>query len=258
MMDESELVQVELVSADGVALTGEIITPTSPRALVVLCHGIPLSRPDPSDAGYPALARGICEAGYATLFMNFRGTGGSGGDFSIAGWYRDLEAVMEFAVSEHAAGRFPALAVAGFSAGGSLAIRYAAEHGGACGIAAFAAPADFTGIFPRENLFAFLELAKEVGIIRSYDYPPDPFAFYGELEESAAIDFVGGVSPASLLLVHGDADDMVPLDEGRRLIESALEPKELVVLPGGGHRLRHDSRSLECLVDWLERVTASG
>ena len=159
MMDESELVQVELVSADGVALTGEIITPASPRRA---------RRPVPRDTALAAgpVRRRLPCAGARYQRSRLRnpvheppGDWVSGGDFSIAGWYRDLEAVMEFAVSEHAAGRFPALAVAGFSAGGSLAIRYAAEHGG-LRIAAFAAPADFTGIFPRENLFAFLELAK--------------------------------------------------------------------------------------------------
>lgn len=254
-MDEVERQSVEMESADGVALRGEMLIPVSPRALLVLCHGIPLSRPDPTDAGYPALARGISAAGYATLFVNLRGTGDSGGDFSVGGWYRDLEAVMAFAGSPAVAGRFPALTIAGFSAGGSLAIRYVAEHGSVAGLAAFAAPAEFASIFPRDHLFAFLELARDVGIIRRRDFPPDPFEFYRELEDNAAIDFVERVSPVPLLLVHGDEDELVPPDEGGRLFDSAREPKELVVLPGGGHRLRHDPRSLECLLGWLGRLT---
>lgn len=255
MMERFELRSVELESADGVSLSGEALVPANPRALVILCHGIPLAKPDPSDAGYSALARGISDAGCATLFVNFRGTGSSGGDFSIGGWYLDLETVMGFALSGTLAGRFPLTVMAGFSAGGSLAIRYAAEHGGVHGVAAFATPARLASTFPRERLFSFLELAKDVGIIRRYDFPPDPFSFYEELEGNAAVDFAGGVSPAPLLLVHGDADELVPVDEGRLLFDSAREPKELIVLPGAGHRLRHDPRSLECLLEWLARIT---
>ena len=34
---------------------------------------------------------------------------------------------------------------------------------------------------------------------------------------------------------HGDADQSVPLALGRQLFESASEPKQLVVVPNGGH-----------------------
>ena len=251
-----EKVAVELVSADGTPLAGEMLSPPGARTLVVLCHGIPLSLPDPSDGGYPALAARICDRGYATLHVNFRGTGDSGGDFSIAGWYADLEAVMDFAFSSDA-GDFPGVVVAGFSAGGSLAIRYAAERGEVAGVATFAAPAEFASIFPRERLFAFIELARDVGIIRTCDYPPDPFEFYSELERFAAVDFVSRVSPVPLLLVHGEEDEMVPFSEAVRLFEAAAEPRELVALPNGGHRLRGDPRTLECLIDWLGRLACT-
>jgi fermentation-respiration switch protein FrsA (DUF1100 family) len=246
-----EKTPIELESEDGTPLRGEMLSPASPRALVVLCHGIPLSRPDPSDGGYPELAQRISDRGYGVLYVNFRGTGDSGGDFSLAGWYSDLAAVMGFAADELSRA-FPGLVMAGFSAGGALAIRHAAECGGVAGVATFAAPADFTKIFPREHLFALLELAKDVGIIRRFDFPPDPFEFYAELESFAAIDFVSRVSPIPLMLVHGDEDEMVPVEEGVRLFEAARDPRELVVLSGGGHRLRQDPRSLECLTAWLD------
>ena len=37
------------------------------------------------------------------------------------------------------------------------------------------------------------------------------------------------------LIVHGDADETVPLELGRRLHEIAAEPKELHVVARGGH-----------------------
>jgi uncharacterized protein len=40
---------------------------------------------------------------------------------------------------------------------------------------------------------------------------------------------------APLLVIHGDADRVIPVKQGRTLFEKANEPKELVILPGEGH-----------------------
>jgi uncharacterized protein len=40
---------------------------------------------------------------------------------------------------------------------------------------------------------------------------------------------------APLLIVHGDADDVVPYELGVRLFNAAKEPKQLLTLPGGAH-----------------------
>jgi fermentation-respiration switch protein FrsA (DUF1100 family) len=43
-----------------------------------------------------------------------------------------------------------------------------------------------------------------------------------------------------LLQAHGDADSVIPYEVGRRLFETANEPKEFVTIPGGDH---NDPRS---------------
>jgi fermentation-respiration switch protein FrsA (DUF1100 family) len=199
------------------------------------------------------LARRLGEKDYATLFVNFRGTGESGGNFHLGGWYEDLTAVVRYALGE-LAGRFTGLYLAGFSAGGALAIECAAEHGGINGVAAFAPPARLTEVFPRAHVLSFLEVAREVGIIKDTHFPPSPDWFYDDMEKHEAIDYVSRVSPVPLLVVHGDEDETVPVEQGRMLYDAAGEPRELVILPGGKHRLRQDPRSLECLQDWLSRL----
>jgi len=243
------------VDSDGLTIPGELIDTPGAGSLVVLVHGIPLSPPNPSDGGYPLLASKIAEHGRAALTFNMRGTGASEGDFHIAGWYRDIENVMDF-IGTRLGEKYEKTFMVGFSAGGALSIEYVAEHCGVDGLATFAAPARFTTLFPREDLFVFLEVAKEVGIIRRFDFPPSPDEFYRELEENAAIDYVSRVSPVPLLLVHGDADKMVPIADVHQLDEKAGDPKELVVLPAGEHQLRHDERTLETLFGWLARQEA--
>lgn len=252
-MSELEERRLEIDSG-GVTLQGELNSSGEEDTLVVLCHGIPLSAPDPSDGGYALLSRNISSKGFATVFFNLRGTGDSGGNFHVGGWYSDLESVMRF-TREELAGSFKRVFLAGFSAGGALSLKYAAEHGGVSGVAAFAAPATFTGLFPRERLVEFLEIAREVGIIRESDFPADPESFYLELESNAALDYVAGVSPVPLLLVHGEDDEMVPVNDAKALFGAAGEPGELVLLPGGMHRLRKDPRTVDCLLDWIGQLT---
>jgi uncharacterized protein len=239
---------ISVASVD-VVLEGDLTSPGEEAPLVVLCHGIPLAKPEPSDPGYTMLCDRLAESGYAALFVNFRGCGESTGDFHLGGWYRDLCSVMAFAREQLS---FPAVYLAGFSAGGALAIRYASEHGDVDGVAAFATPARLTSVFPRENLLMLIEAARDIGIIKDTFFPPTPDWFYHDISENEAIDYVRGVSPVPLLLVHGEADELVPKAQARELFETAGDPKELVMLPGGEHRLRRDPRAMETLLGWLE------
>jgi alpha/beta superfamily hydrolase len=94
-MGETDTREIELTSGE-VILHGELFGPDGGVPLVVMCHGIPLSRPDPADPGYAGLARSLGRHGYATLFVNFRGTGLSSGNFCMGGWYEDLGSVMDY------------------------------------------------------------------------------------------------------------------------------------------------------------------
>lgn len=237
------------IAATDVVLQGDLTSPADGAPLVVLCHGIPLSKPDPSDPGYSLLCERLAESGYAALFVNFRGCGESTGDFHLGGWYRDLCSVMEFAREQLS---FPAVYLAGFSAGGMLAIKYASEHGDVDGVAAFATPARLTSVFPPENLQMLIEAARDIGIIKDTFFPPTPDWFHKDITENEAIGYVAHVSPVQLLLVHGAADELVPVAQARELFEAAGEPKELLLLPGGEHRLRRDPRAVETLLEWLE------
>jgi pimeloyl-ACP methyl ester carboxylesterase len=238
---------ISVASVD-VVLEGDLTSPGEEAPLVVLCHGIPLSKPDPGDPGYTLLCDRLAQGGYAALFVNFRGCGESTGDFHLGGWYRDLCSVMAFAREQLA---FPAVYLAGFSAGGALAIKYASEHGDVDGVATFATPARLASVFGRENLLMLIEAARDIGIIKDTFFPPTPDWFYRDISGNEAIDYVDGVSPVPLLLVHGEADELVPARQARELFEAAGDPKELVMLSGGEHRLRRDPRALETLLGWL-------
>jgi len=247
-MRKMEKTDISIASVD-VVLEGDLTSPGEGAPLVVLCHGIPLSLPDPTDPGYTLLCDRLAEAGYAVLFVNFRGCGDSTGDFHLGGWYQDLGSIMAFAREQLS---FPRIYLAGFSAGGALAIEYASEHRGVDGVAAFAAPARLSSVFPRENLLMLIEAARDIGIIKDNFFPPTPDWFYQDLQQHEAIDKVPHVSPVPLLIVHGANDELVPVGQAGELFEAAGDPKEIVVLAGGEHRLRRDPRVVDTLLGWLE------
>jgi pimeloyl-ACP methyl ester carboxylesterase len=56
----------------------------------------------------------------------------------------------------------------------------------------------------------------------------------------------------AVLLIHGTDDTVVPLSGSQRLYERAGEPRDLVVVQGGGHVLDEAAQDLHRLVDeWL-------
>jgi pimeloyl-ACP methyl ester carboxylesterase len=55
-----------------------------------------------------------------------------------------------------------------------------------------------------------------------------------------------------LLLIHGTRDDVVPAEVSEQIIESASQPRRLVLYPGAGHRLDEVAPQVYALVlDWL-------
>ncbi|HUR22929.1 MAG TPA: alpha/beta fold hydrolase [Acidimicrobiales bacterium] len=246
------------ITANGLRLHGYLARPPvsttgSPglaRALVV-CHGFPAGPRGAASAAqtYPELADRIAgEAGWMVLTFNFRGAAESEGNFSLGGWLQDLKAATEHLLELAEVDR---VRLAGFSTGGSLALCAAGEDERVAGVAAFAAPADFESW--ASDAPAFLQHAREIGVVRDEAFPEDFDRWALELHETRPLALVGKVSPRPVLLVHGAADETVPVVDARALADAAGEPVELRVLPGAGHRLRHDPRAIAVLLGWLDR-----
>ena len=66
-------------------------------------------------------------------------------------------------------------------------------------------------------------------------------------------------SPAGVprhLAIHGEADDVIPVEHGAILFARAAEPCDLVIIPGGDHRLTdmgHRRIAVERSLEWLRR-----
>ncbi|HEY8554719.1 MAG TPA: alpha/beta fold hydrolase [Burkholderiales bacterium] len=71
--------------------------------------------------------------------------------------------------------------------------------------------------------------------------------------QSYGTDPVAALAPrCSILLVHGEADSVVPWEASARVYRLAREPKRFVRIPGAGHTLDEAAEQVRTLVrDWI-------
>jgi alpha/beta superfamily hydrolase len=176
-----------------------------PRGIAVVAHPHPLYGGTMHNKVVHTLARALLAQGYVVARFNFRGVEGSAGrcnadDDEGEGEVEDVLAVSS-AVDDRFASLFPAVperVLAGFSFGGAIQARAAQR-------------------LPSERLILVAPSVARLQV------PP---LIHPAKESHAA-------SAPGVLMVHGDRDDIVPL-------QSVLDwaaPQELpvVVVPGAGH-----------------------
>lgn len=146
------------------------------------------------------------------FIFDYRGYGKSEGEPDEEGIYRDSRAAYRALVSEKniSPGR---LFLYGQSLGGACAIETALSYPAAGLIleAAFTSAAEMAG-----KIFPVLPVGS---LIRS------------KFDSLARIPLV----TIPKLFLHGDRDEIVPYEMGRKLFEAAKEPKEFHDIPGAGH-----------------------
>jgi len=241
------------LKVDGLNLVGELHIPSGDKVHpgLCICHGIPAVRPDPTDRGYTLLAQRFCHAGFTTLIFNFRGAGKSEGNLDILGWSRDLKAALDFLYSlkEVDKTRFCLL---GFSGGAAVSVYAAAHDSRVSLLVTCACPADFRSLSQGETAIDNIQRFRQIGVIRDNDFPPSIEEWERGFETISPIRWIHKISPCPLLLVHGDADEVIPLDHAYKLYRKAKEPKELKIIPGGKHKMRLEEAAMAFVMDWLK------
>jgi dipeptidyl aminopeptidase/acylaminoacyl peptidase len=239
--------------SDGLELAGEVYIPSESKVCPALCicHGIPASPYNPEDRGYAALAQKFCAAGFATLIFNFRGTGESQGNLGILGWSRDLGAAIDFLCHLEKIDK-TRLCLLGFSGGAAVSVYVAAHDTRISSLVACACPADFGSLSGKETAPSAIQHFRDIGVIRDNNFPPSIEGWLRGFEVISPIHWIDKISPRPLLLVHGDADEVVPLEQADKLYQKAREPKELAIIPGAKHKLRLEETAMVTVLNWLK------
>lgn len=237
--------------SDGFKLSVHLARPAGdePGPGLVLCHGFPVRGREAPASGksFPELADRIAtEMGWTVLTINFRGCGQSEGDFSMAGWLDDIRAAVRHLQGLGVDGVW----LAGYGSGGALCLCEGARNPDVRGVAVAGAPADFDdwARHPRR----LVQHSRQVGVIKTPGFPRNFDAWAGEFRQFTAVAAAAKLAPRPLLVVHGEADDLVPSLDAR-VVADAHGDAELRIIGGGGHELRHDPRAVAVLLGWLSR-----
>lgn len=208
--------------------------------------------PDKKDTGYLPLISDIVSSGFICVVFNFQGCGDAGGNCDMQGWYGNLMAV--FHRIYNTPGVDPtSIHCIGFSAGGAVASRAVAMDPHISSLLLMATPQAFREILP-DTPKVLKEHFVSIGIIRDSGFPDDLDAWYDTFTDLDAIKWLPFCAPRPVGIVHGDADEVVPLSHASILYEHAREPKKLIMLEGASHQLRKDERVSGIILDWLNGV----
>ncbi len=167
----------------------------TPRAIAVVAHPLPTMGGTMDNKVVTTLAKTFAELGFAALRFNFRGVGGSAGEFDSGnGEVDDVLAVVRYAQQEYS--DLP-LVLSGFSFGGYVAAHAAQQ------------------LHPQPQRLVLI--APAVG------------------RSVPAFENSTGMPPVrhDTLLVHGELDEVVPLAEVMAWARPLHLP--IVVLPEAGH-----------------------
>ncbi len=209
-------------SSDGLRLKGWLILNNESRSMVIVSHGHGADKGDVLD-----VAGVLYRNGYSTFLFDFRAHGESEGDFASLGWLEtnDLEGAIEF-VKDRA--NPDNIGVIGFSMGGTVAITTAGQRDEIKAVVADSAFAD------RSKL---IDMAVKYVLPSPLDFLIHFFLRIQGMDmvENLPLEHVDAISPNALLIIQGDKDHLVEVEDAMSLYDKAKEPKELWLVPGAPH-----------------------
>jgi uncharacterized protein len=196
---------VVLETSDGERVIAWHVPPRPGHPLVIYFHGNAETIVNRADRHRELIATGA-----GLLAVSYRGYMGSTGTPTEVGLLHDAEAAYGFAASRNPAER---IVLWGHSLGSGVAVALAATKR----VAKLVLEAPFTST---------VDVAQ-----RMFPVVPVGWLMHDQFHSDERI----GAVKASILILHGARDIVVPVTLGERLFQLAREPKRFVRYPQGGH-----------------------
>lgn len=225
------MTEYDIRNRSGEAIDHTFHAGTRADVLVILGHGLTGNKDRPL---LVALASGLVERGWPCLRVSFSGNGESEGNFGnscISKGIGDLQSVFDSVpddVNITYVGHSMGSAIGVLTAARDLRIRALVSLAGMTYSAAFV-EREFSDVIPGEGC-----MWEDEAFPLSVDFVTD-------------LKMIGETLPAveeltqPWLLIHGDADDVVPIADSRDAYEAARGQKKLLELPGSGHLFEDES-----------------
>jgi uncharacterized protein len=235
---KQELEELEQTSYDGLTLKAIYLEHENPSGkVVILAHGYRGHKEQMDD-----YAKLYYDQGFSVLMPDARGHGESEGDYIGYGWHdrKDYQKWIDILIEEKQA---TDIILHGNSMGAALVLMTSGED----------LPPEVKGIVADSGYTSVLEELK-YQLKHLYGLPSFPLmnitsiitdirAGYTFKEASSIEQVKKNTRP--LLIIHGDADELVPTDMAYEIYEAAKGDKELWIVPNAGHTKAYEMETEE-------------
>ena len=222
--------------SEGKKIYGILHLPRNPSPpCVIASHGLFSSK---DSEKFVEIGEFFSAQGIALIRYDHQGCGESEGDLSkttVSSRIKDLEAIFDLAVHHPLLGDHVGLL--GSSMGGFISVFK--------GVSDFRVKAAVLWATP-VRLEGKKGLTDEEVLLQN--------AFYNDAKKYDAGKAIKGLS--NCLVLHGEADEIVPLSHAETLYQTARSPKHLEVFPGGDHRFtnpQHRTRAIRMSLEWFQQ-----
>lgn len=217
--------EVQIKTNDGLMLKAWFVPPKDKNGLlIVYYHG---------NAGHignrATKVHYYLEKGYGFFLVEWRGYGGNPGSPTEAGLYDDARSAVHWLEKEgYAPGQ---MAIYGESLGSGPAVQMALEF----------QPKILILEAPFNNAY-------DIGQMK---YPWLPVRWL--IKDRYDSDHKIGSIKSNLLIIHGDEDQVVPIELSHKLFERANHPKQYVTINGAGHSDLYEHHAGHIITEWLSK-----
>ncbi len=252
-------------------LYSELYVPDKvPAPAILICHGMDVQGFHYLGI-YRQLARRACDSGCVAMVFDFRGVGKSTGEFDYGdGEKQDVRCALDFLASRpETMGNI--LFVVGHSLGGAVSLYALEGEERVKGLALWSTPKNHRYnvrkfIINRRGrcgwysfrLFSLIDRVFDVskffklevyGITLRLDLVRRKLM---KLDECKAVSKLRGMG---ILVIIGEKDSIVGVDEAQEVYNSANQPKELLVIKDADHNYRGKEKELiDQTVKWITRT----
>lgn len=236
---EPDIIKITFQSGE-FQLTGFLHLPPNPHPPIVFgSHGLLATGNSPKQI---SLANQCNAEGIAFFRFDHRGCGNSSGTFrevtSLSGRKEDLAAAVETVCSRYDLGK--KIGFFGSSMGGAVSIA-SARALKPDAMVSYAAPVR------SRNINTVIENDPAADGDKGPLYNPDALKFDND-------DYLSDLH--HILVIHGDADPVVPVKHAYRIFEAAHEPKKLLIQNSGDHPMNnpvHQREFIKEATGWFKQ-----
>jgi fermentation-respiration switch protein FrsA (DUF1100 family) len=222
---ETGLKKIEFITSDGYVLKSLFKRPSRDKSIIMVFHG---------NAGHVGHRvekfRPFLEEGYGLFLVEYRGYGENSGKPSENGFYKDGQAAINF-LSEQNIPKNKTI-LYGESLGCGLAVKFSTQY-------------TFEATILEAPYTSIADVAS-----RHYWYLPAKLLV---LDRFDIISIIKNIK-SPLLVIHGEKDNVISINFGKKVFKSAPETKKAIFVSDAGHNNLYEFKIYDKIKHFLKEL----